>query len=270
MSFAHVSAFGGYGTRKCARAVAISPHLDDAVFSAGGTLALLADAGWDVTLVTCFTASVPNPTGFALSTQLDKGLSADVDYLALRRDEDRAAAADLGVVPVHLPLPEAPHRGYESAPELFAGRRDDDHVAGELAALLVPLLDGADLVLAPQALGDHVDHQVVTTVVASLVDPERLAWWRDVPYVRRHPDAVPAPEVAGSEVAVDVTPVLERRVRAARRYVTQTGFQFGGDAHVGPVLDEIARAEGTRLGLPHPAEVLTVGDAGVLSATARH
>lgn len=248
--------------------MAVSPHLDDGVFSAGGTLARLADAGWDVGLVTCFTASVPHPTGFALSTQLDKGLSADVDYLALRRDEDRAAAGDLGVTPVHLPLPEAPHRGYGSAPELFAGRRGDDDVAGELAALLVPLLGGADLVLAPQALGDHVDHQVVATVVAALVEPARLAWWRDVPYVRRHPDARPAPEATGTEVAVDVTPTLERRIRAARRYVTQTGFQFGGDAHVGPAIDDIARAEGARLGLAHPAEVFTVGDEGVMSAVA--
>jgi len=55
-------------------AVAISPHLDDAAFSAGGTIAMLADKGWAVTVVTVFTASVPQPQGFALACQLDKGL----------------------------------------------------------------------------------------------------------------------------------------------------------------------------------------------------
>ena len=73
------------------RVMAVSPHLDDAAFSVGGTLAALAAAGHQVTVLTCFTASVPHPAGFALACQLDKGLPADVDYLALRRAEDAAA-----------------------------------------------------------------------------------------------------------------------------------------------------------------------------------
>src|SRR3954452_23674230 len=136
-------------------AVAVSPHLDDAVFSAGGTLAALAAAGWRVRVVTCFTASVADPSPFALSTQLDKGLTADVDYMALRRAEDTAALTHLGGEALHLSLPEAPHRGYTSAPDLFAGQHADDGVAEPLTGALAPHLDGADLVLAPQAIGDH-------------------------------------------------------------------------------------------------------------------
>ncbi len=74
-------------------ALALSPHLDDAVFSAGGLLASLAAQGWRVVMATTFTQSVPDPKGFALACQLDKGLGPEVDYMALRRDEDRAAAA---------------------------------------------------------------------------------------------------------------------------------------------------------------------------------
>ena len=44
------------------RVVAVSPHLDDAVFSAGGTLARLAAAGHEVTVVTVFTGSVARTT----------------------------------------------------------------------------------------------------------------------------------------------------------------------------------------------------------------
>ena len=157
------------------------------MFSAGGTLAALAAAGWRVRVVTCFTASVADPSPFALSTQLDKGLAADVDYMALRRAEDAAAVALLGAEPVHLPLPEAPHRGYTSAPDLFAGRHADDDVAGPLADALAPHVSDADLVLAPQAIGDHVDHRVVVDVVAAL-RPDAL-FWRDAPYVLRRPDA---------------------------------------------------------------------------------
>ena len=71
-------------------ALALSPHLDDAAFSAGGTLHALARAGWRVVVATVFTRSVPDPQGFALACQLDKGLDASVDYMALRRGLCRA------------------------------------------------------------------------------------------------------------------------------------------------------------------------------------
>ena len=150
-------------------ALVLSPHLDDAAFSCGGLMALLADAGWRTVMATAFTRSVPHPTGFALACQTDKGLAPDVDYMALRRDEDRAAAAFLGAEPRWLDLPEAPHRGYHSAPALFGPvlhaddiwRRLESLIAG-LAAELRP-----DLVLAPQGLGGHVDHRQMIQAVLS-------------------------------------------------------------------------------------------------------
>jgi LmbE family N-acetylglucosaminyl deacetylase len=230
-----------------ARIVAVSPHLDDAVFSAGGTLARLAAAGHEVVVVTVFTGSVTAPTGFALACQTEKGLAPDVDYMALRRDEDAAALARLGVRGEHLGLLEAPHRGYDSPAALFAGRRAGDDVAGAVTGAVAPWIEGADLVLAPQSVGDHVDHQVVTAVVAELTrlaDPDRTAWWRDTPYAVRHPDAPGAPEVTGTDVAVALDGVLDAKADAAAAYATQVGFQFGGGEHVAPVLADLARREG--------------------------
>ncbi|HWN26381.1 MAG TPA: PIG-L family deacetylase [Actinomycetospora sp.] len=227
-----------------ARIVAVSPHLDDAVFSAGGTLARLADAGHEVVVVTVFTGSVAAPTGFALACQTDKGLAPDVDYMALRRDEDAAALARLGVRGEHLGLLEAPHRGYDSPAALFAGRHAGDDVADAVTRAVAPWIERADLVLAPQSVGDHVDHQVVTTVVAAIAEPDRTAWWRDTPYAVRHPDAAGAPEVAGTDVAVALDGVLDAKADAAAAYATQVGFQFGGREHVAPVLADLARREG--------------------------
>lgn len=226
--------------------MAVSPHLDDAVFSAGGTIAALGDAGWRVTVVTCFTASVADPSPFALSTQLDKGLDASVDYMALRRAEDVAACAELGATPVHLPVPEAPHRGYRSATDLFAGVHDDDGVVPLLVELLGPALRHADLVLAPQALGDHADHRVVAEAVAAVVGPavedgRGPWWWRDAPYALRRPDARPwtvVPDVG--DAAVGIGDHLARKIAAARCYTTQLGFQFGGAGGVGPALRALA------------------------------
>ena len=58
-------------------ALVLSPHLDDAAFSCGGLMALLADAGWRVCMATAFTRSVHPAEGFALACQLDKGLAPD-------------------------------------------------------------------------------------------------------------------------------------------------------------------------------------------------
>jgi LmbE family N-acetylglucosaminyl deacetylase len=206
------------------RVTAVSPHLDDAALSVGGTLAALADAGHEVTVVTCFTASVPDPRGFALACQLDKGLPADVDYMALRRDEDAAAMAVLGATPVHLDLPEAPHRGYTSAPDLFAGVHDGDDVWRTVRDLLegVP----GDLWLAPQALGSHVDHLQVLRAVAGTGRP--VLWWRDSPYVLRDPGAVPGPDLPVGLAPVELPQDLGRRADACACYATQLGFQFGG------------------------------------------
>ena len=203
------------------RAVAVSPHLDDAVFSAGAALARLAAAGWEVQVVTVFTASVPDPRGFALACQLDKGLGPDVDYLALRRAEDREAVRRLGLgtPPVHLPFPEAPHRGYESAPALFAGpRAGDAGIVGEVRAALAPLVDDADLVLAPVGLGGHVDHLQVLAALAPLADP---VLWHDQPYALRLDCAPPSgwEDVAGQGARA-------RKLDAAAAYATQLAFQF--------------------------------------------
>jgi LmbE family N-acetylglucosaminyl deacetylase len=205
------------------RAVAVSPHLDDAIFSAGAALARLAAAGWEVQVVTVFTASVPEPRGFALACQVDKGLGPEVDYLALRRAEDREAVRrlGLGIPPVHLPFPEAPHRGYESAPALFAApRADDAGIVGEVRTALGLLLAGADLVLAPVGLGGHVDHLQVLAALAPLADP---VLWHDQPYALRLDGPPPSgwEDVAGEEARA-------RKLDAAAAYTTQLAFQFPG------------------------------------------
>lgn len=208
------------------KVLAVSPHLDDAVFSAGGVLARLADAGHEVSVVTCFTATVPGPTGFALACQTDKGFGPDVDYMALRRAEDAAAVAVLGATAVHLPLSEAPHRRYGSAPELLAGVRTDDEVWREVVALLEPL--EADVLLAPQGLGGHVDHLQVVRAVVALGRP--TGWWRDAPYVLRAPSAPPAPDLPGGLAELRLPQDAWRRAEACARYASQLGYQFGRDS----------------------------------------
>ena len=215
--------------------LALSPHLDDAVFSAGAALAARADAGWRVSVATVFTANVARPQGFALACQLDKGLGAEVDYMALRRGEDVRACAVLGVEPIHLPLLEAPHRGYDSPAALFGPPRSDDPAAALLVSTLADLLasHAPEEVWAPRALGGHVDHVLVHRAVRGALPAAELRWWTDWPYADRPAPADPeASSLAGLEVREEpVAPSARaRKADACAAYASQLGYQFGGEA----------------------------------------
>ena len=229
-------------------ALFISPHLDDVVFSCGGFAAILADRGWRTVLVTVFTRSVVPASGFALACQLDMGLAADADYMALRRDEDREAAEIVGFSEVRwLDMPEAPHRGYECASALFGSPHAGDGVAIALSATLLEL--GAelrpDLVLAPQGLGNHVDHQHVTAAAVRSFREDQIGFYRDTPYAIREPAAGALPGVPADQVArVDIAAAMDRKVAAAQAYRSQVAFQFGGAEALGRALRSFAEREG--------------------------
>ena len=237
-------------------ALALSPHLDDAAFSCGGTVAMFARTGWRVVVATLFTRSVPEPAGFALDCQLDKGIGPDIDYMALRRDEDAAAMAALGAEAEWLAFPEAPHRGYGSVEALFAEPAPDDTIVPPLSAAIAALARrfAPALVLAPQAVGGHVDHvQVVRALqMARLAAP--VAWWRDFPYLARGaepPEPFGASLAALPERAVTLT---SRDVQAKRLachcYTSQLGFQFGGAGGLDALLDSTGFVERWRGTVP--------------------
>ena len=215
--------------------LALSPHLDDAVFSAGGALAMRVEAGWRVAVAPLFAGNVAAPRGFALACQLDKGLGAEVDYMALRRAEDGLACALLGVASVHLPLLEAPHRGYDSAAELFKAPHTDDPVRQPLTEALTALIreHAPDELWAPRALGGHVDHVLVHLAVRSLGPVARRLWWTDWPYCDRAAPADPQADTVAGLDWVDVALSLQAQARkadACAAYVSQLGFLFGGEA----------------------------------------
>ena len=232
------------------RALFFSPHLDDVIFSCGATVAKMVFRGDDVVLATIFTGSVDSPRDFALACQTDKGLAPDVDYMALRRAEDERAAAALGVRSVlHLGLFEAPHRGYASAPALFAGVREDDVSPLPLRAILDEV--GPDVVFVPQAIGNHVDHVRVTRAFIASGWAGAARFYRDAPYILRHFDATSTLNVgAGADTFEEVSPAnLARKVVAASAYESQVGFQFGGNGLLEEALISLAKREGSLAGM---------------------
>lgn len=265
-------------------ALFISPHLDDVAFSCGGTLARLVDAGWSALVCTLFTASVPDPSGFALACQTDKGIAPEVDYMALRRREDAAFADRIGADVRHLGFPEAPHRGYEGAPALFGGIHDGDDIDGPIARALIALIESfaPDLILAPQGLGSHVDHLQTIRALRTVQHQQAaqgstnaalpiapIAWYRDTPYATRHAGEVASPlstffETRLHELGVGIEGVLDHKLDAVAAYASQLGFQFGSESDMRTQLTNFASLEARRLNLDKAAEAFAASAASSL------
>lgn len=234
-------------------ALFISPHLDDVAFSCGGTFArLTSGGGWHAILCTVFTKSVANPKNFALRCQTDKGFSADADYMKLRRAEDCRAAKILGAgETLHLNFLEAPHRGYESAPALFAGVKAGDEVWQSIAEHLDLLneIHQPEVIFAPQGLGNHADHLQIIRATRQTFPIEKILWYRDAPYAIRQPNAAPSDLLPAdlSEIHYDIKPCLGRKISACAAYQSQLGFQFGGAGKLKTTLESFHRNEAKRL-----------------------
>lgn len=214
--------------------LAVSPHLDDAVFSAGGFLWTVARASWRVVIATVFTGNADRPSGFALACQLNKGLPADVDYMALRRAEDVEACGLLGAEYRHLPLLEAPHRGYDNAPALFGSRLRADNVLGPASQAIADLIRELrpDCILGPLAIGNHVDHHLVREVLTSANACNRLWSWEDWPYL----DRVEPPARATATGCALSDASRAAKLQACLAYASQLGYQFGGPERLATVL----------------------------------
>ncbi len=228
------------------RALFLSPHLDDVAFSCSATLIQLLETGWDIQLVTIFTASVENPRGFALRCQTDKGIAPDVDYMALRRAEDAEFCRIAGVENTsYWEFPEAPHRGYDSAPELFAGMKTGDEIWRDIADRLRDLGE-FDLIFAPQGLGNHVDHLQLIRAVSEAGLAPQTRWYCDTPYAIRQTDALHSallpPDLDETFVPFGMR-VIAQKVAGCCAYESQIGFQFGGAIEVARKLADFHRAE---------------------------
>jgi LmbE family N-acetylglucosaminyl deacetylase len=227
------------------RVLALSPHLDDAAFSAGATLATLSGRGHEVTLATAFTTSGGEQSA----------------SMAERRVEDMQAAERLGIHELlHLPFAEAGFRGYDPD-ALLDGLRAGDDVAEDLQAALLALGE-FDLVLAPLGLRDHVDHRQLLRALGLPGEPcdaaplERislgpLALWVDTPHVRRGEDDPPTP---GDDAVVVSTDALRRKLAACACYGSLVDDVFGDEEALRDALCILALSEGGRHGRPGPAE----------------
>jgi len=172
------------GTSGAVRVTIVSPHLDDAVLSAGMTIRVLVSSGYLVRVVTVFTRAAEQHTPAALLFNL-AGARNVRDGLARRRAEDLRALTRLGAARAHLGLCDASFRWHRRSsrlntlgPDAFVTpplppEPETERAIGEaLEAHLARTRP--DVVLLPGAVGGHVDHVLVRAAAEEVL--------------RRHPD----------------------------------------------------------------------------------
>lgn len=238
-------------------AVFLAPHYDDVALSCGGTVAALAGCTHRgptgnpaavpppaPLVVTVFggTPAADNLTAFA-RWQHERWGTDGHDTVAVRGDEERAAADLLGCATHTLPYLDAIYRGdqYLSDDALFGPVRPGDkplvdQLLADIAALPALAAAPAATLYVPLALGNHVDHQIVYRVGQLLAARGlRVLGYEDFPYAvlgdeRERRMAAIRPALGIPEL-VPIAATLPRRIAAIAAYRTQlpTIFRFTDD-----------------------------------------
>jgi LmbE family N-acetylglucosaminyl deacetylase len=138
--------------------VVISPHLDDAVFSLGATIAKMVRSGATVRVLTVF-ACDPRSSAPAAWWDRNAGFRSEGEAATARRAEDELACSILGAKSQWLPFSDA---SYEH-------NVDDETIK----VAVHEAVEGAEVVLLPGFPLRHVDHLRLTGLL--LAHPFRAA-----------------------------------------------------------------------------------------------
>jgi LmbE family N-acetylglucosaminyl deacetylase len=211
------------------RWIYLSPHLDDAVFSAGGLIYEQAHTGIPVEIWTLMSGYPPvsdeDLSPFAQFLHNAWGASSATEATDLRREEDRRAAAILGAEVVHFDFPDCIYRRGSNGEWLYADvflppHPEDAGLSRQIADALQARLKEGDVLVCQLALGSHVDHVLTRQAAESLGRP--LLYDIDVPYILYHAEKLPEETAGMKELVHGVTQTgLERWQAAALEYTSQ-------------------------------------------------
>ena len=214
------------------RWIYISPHLDDAVLSAGGFIYEQTKAGIPVEIWT-IVCGYPPPgelTPLAQVIHFQWGTGTAEETVDLRRAEDVKAAGIVGAETVHFDLPDCIYRrGPDGEPlylEIFTQPHPAEaHLLDEIAATIAHGLKADDRIICQLGIGDHADHILVRRAAERLNRP--LWYTADVPYVFNQPGEL-APQVAGMhESRYNITEAgLRAWIEASLAYESQLSSLF--------------------------------------------
>jgi LmbE family N-acetylglucosaminyl deacetylase len=213
------------------RWIYLSPHLDDAVLSAGGLIYEQTKSGISVEIWTCmcgFPPKLPESeySSFAQSLHREWGFSSAVEGIHLRRQEDRSAAARVGASIVHFDFLDCIYRRGLNGEWLYyeiakPPREEDEGIPSQIAEAVFARLNQDDVMVCQLSVGSHVDHVLVRRAAELLGRP--LLYDVDIPYVFDKLHEL-EPKAAGMEESVQL--VTEAGLRAWQEAILEYKSQL--------------------------------------------
>lgn len=181
----------------------ISPHLDDAIFSLGSTLATLSPTN-KITVINVFTKADESHTTISAKAFLNQsGINNPTLLFKQRLKEDKKVMQKLGIKVHYLSYIDALWRrlskkSYRYLPAEFNSiyptyrwhvskgkiASADSHTLHRLIQDLYNLLPkhGEYLVYVPLGYGGHVDHVLVRKACETILKPQQIVYYLEFPY----------------------------------------------------------------------------------------
>ncbi len=170
----------------------LSPHYDDAIYSCGGRIAQLTDAGETVQILTLMAGipHLPLPDTPIVQDNHQRWQAGE-NPVHQRREEDQAAARLVGASVQYAELLDCIYRTadgaalYATEESLWGGVHPDDPAIPQLRA--IPLPAGITALYAPLGVGDHVDHLLVRDWALEIVAQKPtfpVIFYEEFPYMR--------------------------------------------------------------------------------------
>lgn len=188
------------------RWIYLSPHLDDAVLSAGGLIYEQTHSGIPVEIWTfmCGYAPPGEVSSFAALQHAQWGFSSAEETTRARREEDQHAAAILGATVLHFDFLDCIYRRATNGEWLYYDifvppHPEDARIPAQIAETISAHLQPDDVLVCQLAVGSHVDHILVRQGAELLGTP--LRYDIDVPYVFYKPEEL-GPKSAGMKESV--------------------------------------------------------------------
>jgi len=158
----------------------LSPHLDDALWSMGGVLYALASVGHEITIINIF----------SLTVHVYESVRTPVEATLMRKSEDAAATKIAGIAhTTYLDFPDGVLRDMSLKEVMNPNYVVPRYLHDAIVLNLCKILPHDAMVLAPMALGGHVDHLATRqTALAIKQHVSSLLFYEDLPYVARGRD----------------------------------------------------------------------------------
>lgn len=189
------------------RTIYLSPHLDDAVLSAGGQIYEQTRSGNPVEIWTIMCGFPPGDeiSSLGQALHLEWGFSSAKETVEKRRAENIKAAAIVGAQVVHFDFLDCIYRRGQNGDWLYAKNifdpphADEADLPAEIAETIASRLRPDDALVCQLGIGNHVDHVTARKAAELLGRP--LIYDADIPYLLNHPDEL-SPKTAGMQEKV--------------------------------------------------------------------